>query len=344
MITLIAPWAIALLPLPYLIWRFMPPATIQQNQALKVPFFAAMQHVVGDNQHSRRQKNHVLFLSLIWGLLVIAAAGPLWVGKPQAIQREGRNIMMAVDLSGSMQVTDMRIQGRPVNRLTVVKLAAEDFINKRQGDRLGLILFGDRAYLQTPLTYDRKTVLNMLRDATIGLAGQRTSIGDAIGLSIKRLQQVAKESRILILLTDGANNAGVLEPIKAAEMAKSDGIKIYTIGLGAERMITQSFFGQQMINPSSDLDESSLKQIAQLTGGRYFRATDTAELANIYHTIDKLEPVKVDTAVYRPMKEYYYWPLGLAGLLFFGLLMQLCAWSWPAIGRIKAENQPEKTA
>lgn len=330
MLSLISPWVLSLLPLPYLVWRFIPPAPVKRSQALKVPFFSSMQQLVGKKQHGKIAKSHCLLLSIIWCLLVFALSGPRWVGEPQPIKREGRNIMLAVDLSGSMQVNDMMLQGRPVNRLTVVKLAAEAFIKKRHGDRLGLILFGDRAYLQTPLTYDRQTVLNMLHDATIGLAGKMTSIGDAIGLAIKRLQQVPPKSRVLILLTDGANNSGVLRPIQAAEMAKSDGIKVYTIGLGAERMVAQSFFGQQVINPSADLDEYSLKEIAKLTGGQYFRATDTKQLENIYQTIDKLEPIETHQTVYRSVKDYYYWPLAMAILLYLLLLIQLNSWSWPA--------------
>lgn len=344
MLTLASPWFLLLLPLPFFVWRFMPAAKIQQNQALKVPFFSAMQQIAGQKQQGSVKKNHTVLLSIIWCLLVLAVAGPQWVGKPQPIQREGRNIMLAVDLSGSMQVMDMRLQGRPIDRLSIVKLAAQEFISKRQGDRLGLILFGDRAYLQTPLTYDRQTVLNMLHDATIGLAGQRTSIGDAIGLAIKRLQQVPKKSRVLILLTDGANNAGVLEPLQAGKMAKEDDIKIYTIGLGAEHMVTQSFFGQRMINPSSDLDETSLKEIAKLTGGQYFRATDTQQLAKIYATIDKLEPVKSDSAIFRPIKDYFYWPLGIAALLFLMLLAQLSTWTWTnplALARFNRSKQEE---
>lgn len=190
-------------------------------------------------------KTLLLIPVLVWVLLVIALSGPRWVGEPKPVVREGYNIMMVLDLSGSMEITDMLLHGRPVSRLLVVKRAAEQFVEDRVGDRIGLILFGTRAYLQTPLTYDRHSVLMRIDDATAGLAGKTTSIGDAVGLAVKRLQDVPSKGRVIILLTDGANNSGVLAPLKAAELAKQDGIKIYTIGLGSEadpRALTGDFF------------------------------------------------------------------------------------------------------
>ena len=190
-----------------------------------------------------------------------------------------------------------------------------EFIQRRVGDRLGLILFGRQAYLQTPLTFDRETVRTLLHEAVIGLAGKETAIGDAIGLAVKRLQDNDINSRVLILLTDGANTAGEVEPIKAAELAAQHGLKIYTIGIGADEMVVSSFFGKQRVNPSADLDEKTLTAIAEKTGGRYFRARDTQQLEQIYHLLDKLEPLEKEAQTFRPTAALYAWPLGLALLL-----------------------------
>jgi Ca-activated chloride channel family protein len=187
------------------------------------------------------------------------------------------------------------------------------------GDRLGLILFGTQAYLQTPLTFDRKTVMTLLNESAIGLAGDNTAIGDAIGLAVKRLKNQPANSRVLILMTDGANTAGEVSPLKAAELAADNQLKIYTIGIGADEMIVRSFFGSHKVNPSRDLDEDTMIKIAKSTGGRYFRARNTDELNNIYMLLDKLEPVEKDKQYFRPRSELYFWPLSLA-LIITGFL------------------------
>ncbi len=323
------PWMFLLLPLPWLISYFLKPAKQQNNSALLVPFY---QHIAGlkhssENTHSRLNIKKYL-ASLAWLLLLTAAAGPQWLGKPITLPRNGRNIMLALDLSGSMQIPDMQLDNKPANRLAVVKSVAQKFIDERRGDRLGLILFGTRAYLQTPLTFDRHTVLQMLNDATIGLAGTQTAIGDAIGLAVKQLQKVPSQSRVLILLTDGGNNAGALDPIQAAKLAAENHIKIYTIGIGANQMVVQGLFGPQIINPSSDLDENSLRKIAELTGGLFFRASDTTALINVYKTIDKLEPVNSDNSMFRPITLYFYWPLLLALLISIYFALRECDFSF----------------
>ena len=314
MFEFIWPWALVLLPMPFLIQWLLPAKNQHANFALKVPFYQHLKQLA--NYNIEPQKINLILLWLMWSLLVLAVSGPRWVGKPQPVQREGRNIMLALDLSGSMQQADMEINNKPVTRLTVVKNAAQNFINQRQNDRLGLVLFGTNAYLQTPLTFDKKTILHMLNDATVGLAGQTTSIGDAIALSVKRLIKTPENSRLLILLTDGANNSGNIEPIQAAKIAKKYNIKIYTIGLGAEQLVMRTVFGPQVYNPSQDLDETVLKKIAKLTGGEYFRAKDSKQLKNIYNKINQLEVVKVDSQVFRPITVYYYIPLALAFLCF----------------------------
>ena len=268
MFELANPWLLLILPLPLFLWWVLPEAKLKSMPALKVPFYTAMQHIVKLEQRSITAQTSLLIPILIWLLLVIALAGPRWVGEPLPIKREGYNIMLTLDLSGSMEVTDMLLHGRPVSRLRVVKRAAEQFVEDRKGDRIGLILFGTQAYLQTPLTYDRHSVLMRLEDATVGLAGKTTSIGDAVGLAVKRLNDVPKQGRVIILLTDGANNSGVLTPLKAAELAKDDGIKIYTIGLGADSdpnaMTPDTFFN---FNAAAQLDEDTLKEITSMTRG-----------------------------------------------------------------------------
>jgi Ca-activated chloride channel homolog len=315
------PWIFLCLPLPFLIHRFIPRATGHQNRALMVPFLSRIE-ALQQSQSSGNgwQQTHWWLSYIAWVLLVVAAANPQWLGKPIALPQQGRSIMLALDISGSMRIPDMQLHGQLVNRLQTVKQVATQFIEGRRGDRLGLILFGSRAYLQTPLTFDRKTVHKMLDDATIGLAGQYTAIGDAIGLAIKRLIDTKNKSRVLILLTDGANNRGSLLPLSAAKIAKKDHIKIYTIGIGANRLMVPGIFGPQMVNPSSDLDDTTLRKIASLTGGLFFRATDAKALQKIYQTIDKLEPVASSKQVMRPVTALFYWPLGLAFLIILILL------------------------
>ncbi len=256
-----------------------------------------------------------------WTLLVVASARPQWLGDPIQMPVSGRDLMLAVDLSGSMEEKDFRLNGRWVDRLTATKAVAADFIERRDGDRIGLILFGERAYLQAPLTFDRETVRTLLFESAIGLAGKSTAIGDGIGLAIKRLRKRDAGNRVLILLTDGANTAGEIDPLSAAELAAREGLKIYTIGIGADEMIVRDFFGTRRINPSADLDESTLTSIAEKTGGRYFRARDTAELEDIYRLLDKLEPIEQDAQSFRPRKALFHWPLSLALTLTTGLLL-----------------------
>lgn len=322
MFELANPWILLLFPLPLIIWFLLPRVKVKLPTALRVPFFTAMIDIADQETRSISIQHSLLIPTLVWLLLVFAIAGPRWVGAPKPISREGYNIMMALDLSGSMEIPDMILHGRPTSRLNIVKSAAEQFVRDRSGDKIGLILFGTRAYLQTPLTYDRHSILLRLEDATAGLAGKTTSIGDAVGLAVKRLDRVPQKGRVIILLTDGANNSGVLAPLKAAELAKEEGIKIYTIGLGSEadsRALVGNFLMQ---NPAADLDEETLKKMSDMTGGRYFRATDTESLHSIYKTINQLETIDQEQATVRPQKEYYPWFVGFALLLCFYWLFE----------------------
>ena len=256
--------------------------------------------------------------------MIAAVARPQWVGEMVSLPTTGRDLMLAIDISGSMATEDMQVNNEYVDRLSVVKAVISQFLDARKGDRVGLVLFGTNAYVQAPLTFDLKSVKKLMIEAPVGIAGGKTAIGDAIGLTVKRLRERQNEEKVVILLTDGANNVGEIPPIKAAELASVAGIKIYTIGVGAEEMRVPSLFGSlagRTTNPSADLDEETLSKIAEATQGRYFRAKDTNTLAQIYELIDKLEPIEQEPETYRPFQVLYYWPLGISLCLFLSLLL-----------------------
>ncbi len=306
------PLVLLLVPLPLLVYLGLPSRSPQQQAALRVPalddFRLAAMSPGEIKIHRWRQ-----WLSLLaWLLLVLAASRPQWLGESIAIPVSGRDLMLAVDLSDSMRAGDFKIEGEQVNRLQATKLVASKFIERRRGDRLGLILFGTRAYLQAPLTFDSKIVNRLLQESAIGLAGERTAIGDAIGLAIKRLDLESDNSRVLILITDGANTAGEVTPLKAAQIAAARGLKIYTIGIGADEQVKATWFGLRRTNPSAQLDEKTLRAIARLSGGRYFRARDTEELDKIYDLLDQLEPLPRDSQSLRPVVALFVWPLAIA--------------------------------
>ncbi len=311
------PWMFAVLPLPWLIWRFLPAAS-QQQAALRVPFLRDFEALQGQSIRAVGRSGLFLLVAVLaWVLLVTAAARPQWQGEALPLPMQGRDLMLAVDLSGSMAEEDFVIGRQRVDRLLATKIVAGNFIEKRQGDRLGLILFGQQAYLQAPLTYDLKTVKTLLEEAFINMAGQKTAIGDAIGLAIKRLRD-KKGEKVLILISDGENTAGEMPPLKAAELAAQEKLKIYTIGIGAD--LEADFFG--MVRGRSALDEKTLTRIAEITGGRYFRARDTAQLMAIYDAIDAMEPVENEKRFFRPVEELFHWPLAAALMLSLGLLFR----------------------
>jgi Ca-activated chloride channel family protein len=298
------PWMVVLLPLPWLLRRWWRPAA--PGQALYLPQ-PGLQLAAADTRHIGGVVPWLLMLA--WLCLLAAAARPQWVGAPQAQQRTGRALMLAVDLSGSMRTGDMQLAGQQVSRFGAVEAIAGDFIDRRGGDEMGLILFGSQAFLVTPLTYDLSAVRAQLQGAAVGLAGTETAIGDAIAVAVKRLSALPQQARVLVLLTDGVNNAGAIAPREAARAAKAAGVRLYTIGIGANRMSIPGFFGSQLVNPSADLDADMLKAIATQTGGRFFRATDSHELAEAYRAIDALEPMKQHGPTLRPRHELFRWPL-----------------------------------
>ncbi|WP_028693831.1 vWA domain-containing protein [Pseudomonas cremoricolorata] len=319
------PWLLLLAPLPWLL-RALLPAADSGEPVLKVGFLRELESLAG-----RRARLHLPSwrqqapLVLIWGLLLLAAARPQWLGEPVQVAASGRDLLVAVDVSGSMDYPDMQWKGEDVSRLDLVKALLGDFLQARKGDRVGLILFGSEAYLQAPLTFDRRTVRTFLDEALIGIAGKNTAIGDAIGLAVKRLRERPAQSRVLILITDGANNGGQIPPLTAARLAAQENVRIYTIGIGAnpEASGTPGLLG---LNPSLDLDEASLREIAELTHGSYFRAHDGAELAAIGETLDQLEPVAQQPTQARAAQALYAWPLALALLLS---VLLVCATLWP---------------
>jgi Ca-activated chloride channel family protein len=300
MLSLIWPWVFVLIPLPILYRYWRKPIQLRVS-AIRAPSLLALAKTQSSHATGSRwiQQLLRLLLWLGWLCVLLALSRPIWVGDPVALPTNGRDLLLAVDISPSMRQRDMRIGGQTMNRLMAVKAVVGDFVEKREGDRLGLVLFGEQAYLQTPLTFDRKTLKTLLYEAQLGFAGSNgTAIGDAIGLAVKRLQDRPENHRVLILLTDGANNAGALDPLKAAQLANRAGVKIYTIGVGARG--------------GSGFDEKTLATIATTTGGQFFRARSPQELTAIYQELNQLEPLDQEAEMIRPVMSLFHWPLGIA--------------------------------
>lgn len=307
------PWVLLALVLPWIAARLLPRARSSVPAALRLPHSGF--ELPQSAELSAVPPLRRILAVLAWALLVIAAARPQWLGEPEDVPRSGRDLLLAVDTSGSMSIQDMQLGGNVADRFSTVQVIATDFVERRHGDRVGLILFGSRAYLLTPLTFDLKTVARQLDESTIGLAGRETAIGDAVGLAVKRLLDRPENQRVVILLTDGVNNAGELDPGKAIELAVANKVRVYTVGIGAESINVDSLFGTRTMNPSAELDVAMLGAMAEKTGGKFFRARDTAELAGIYREIDQLEPVADNAESLRPVDEIYSVPLAAALLL-----------------------------
>lgn len=311
------PMMFLLLALPLVMRVVLPRVNDKNEDALKVPFFDDMRRLSppGGRSVFGGLRFRRLLGALIWILLVAAAANPQWVGEPSKVPSEGRNLMMVLDISGSMQEADFAIQNQAVRRWDAVRAVADAFVQKRQGDRIGVVLFGERSYLYVPLTYDLKTVSDLLKEADVGMAGTQTAIGDALGLALKTMIDVPAESRVVVLLSDGAANAGVMKPQEAAELAEKMGVKVYTIGAGSDAVQMMGMFGMMQMPRGDEIDEKTLREIARKTGGRYFRAKNTRELLEIYKEIDALEPVVNDDVFVRPVKMLFYYPLAAAFIL-----------------------------
>ena len=315
MLQLVWPWMLAAVVAPLAVARVAPRAPHAPGAPVRVPYFEEALAWSSRPAGWRPRIRQAIAL-LAWCALVLAAARPQWVGDPVPLPVRGRDLMLALDLSGSMREQDMKGGAGFEARIDVVKRVAGDFVVRRAGDRIGLILFGTRAYLQAPFTLDLDTVSEMISETVLGLAGEQTAIGDAIGLAVKRLRERPMERRVLVLLTDGADTASEVDPLAAARFAAAEGITVYAVGVGADEEVAARWFGTRRMRTRSVLDESTLQTIASMTGGRYFRARDTAGLEEIYRLIDVLEPIGGDDEVFRPARELFHWPLGLSVFLF----------------------------
>ncbi len=317
------PWLLFLLPLPLLV-RWLVPAYRESKESVRAPFFAELSDRAGLRPSSgavvlQRNIGQRLLLPLAWLLLVTAAARPQWVGEPITRIESARDLMLAVDLSGSMQIEDFTdANGNQVDRLTAVRGVLRDFVGRREADRLGLVLFGSAAYLQVPFTLDHDVFLELLDEARIGMAGPQTMIGDAIGVAIKAFEASESDQRVLILLTDGNDTGSRVPPPKAAGIAARNGITIHTIGVGDPATAGEA-----------PLDETMLRDIAGASGGQYFRANDREELEMVYARLDELEPMEFETLSWRPKNELFHWPL--AGFVALVLLYHLVMATWSAV-------------
>ena len=314
--------AFFLLILPFVFYYTLPAIKGMHGDALRIPFISDLKRIsissgglwTGPVSTSTLSKRFWL-VYVIWCFLCLAMARPQIVGDPIMLKNESRNIMLVLDISTSMLEKDFTYSGRRISRLDAVKAVVSGFADKRANDRIGLILFGTRAYLQSPLTFDKAAVKDILWAMQAGMAGDSTSIGDAIALALKNLQQNHNpKDNVIILLTDGENNDGSLSLAKAIKLAADEGIKIYTIGVGSANTFLKMFS-----LASSGVDEQGLKQLAQATKGNYFRAENTSDLQKVYQIIDTLEPVSNDERYIKEITELYYIPLLSAIVMSFVL-------------------------
>lgn len=325
------PWVFLALPLPLAIYWLVPRAP-RQDAALRVPFYRQLLQLHSDS--SRHYNKNLLILlccALIWTLVVTASSRPQWVGEPVEIPTTGRDMMLTLDLSGSMEARDMFLNNTQLSRFQVMKAVISDFVEKRTGDRIGLGLFAAHAYVLTPMTHDLDTVGRLVEELEIGMIDESaTAIGDAIGLSVKHLRTQPENNRILILLTDGINNAGELTPMQAAQLARTEGIKMHIVGVASDQFAQRSLFGSRAGALVSEIDDEAMAAAAQMTGGQYFRARTLEDMIRIYEDLDAMEPIEQDEQTYRPISQLFHWPLGAALLLSF--LLALAA--MPAASRV----------
>jgi len=303
------PFVAFLVPLPFLIyWLF--PAIKTKTEALAYPYFKQASDIaqVKPKKAAFVKKQSWLSLTLkyiIWLLLLAALASPQLVGKPEKTIKTSRNFLILADLSFSMAIKDWQLDNKKTTRWNAVKSIMKSFITERKSDKMGLVFFASNAYIQVPFTKDLPVVQTMLDEADVGMAGQLTNIGKAVVKGMDMFERDSIPTKVMLLLTDGVDAGTSIAPLDAASMAKKNDIVIYTVGIG---------------NPgssSSDLDEKTLKEIAELTNGKYFRAKDAETLENIYKELETLEPVEYETETYTPKTLLYYYPLGLALILGF---------------------------
>lgn len=318
------PWAFLALPLPLLAWWLLPPYR-EQRASVQIPFFAKVAEATGQTPQKgavvvRRLALQMIVASLMWVLIIIALAQPQRVGDPIRHDISARDMMLAIDISGSMDQVDFETADKKmIQRLAGVKQVVDAFIARRKGDRIGLILFGTKAYIQSPFTQDLATIQALLNQTEVGMAGQQTAIGDAIGLAIKAFEASKAQQKMLILLTDGNDTASRVPPAHAAQIAREHGLVIYTIGVGDPEATGEN-----------RVDFQTLQAVAAATGGQFFRAENGADLERIYADIDRLAPVKLQTQTWRPKLPLFQWPLGAAALLGIGAWLALLLRSWLA--------------
>jgi len=309
------PWFFLLLPLPLLAWWLLPPYRVRQA-SVQVPFFERLAVATGQTPQRgavvlERRATQMIVAVAIWILLVSALARPQWVGDPVTREVSARDLILAVDISGSMDQRDFKTKdGATLTRLDGVKRVIRDFIARRKGDRVALILFGTKAYVQVPFTQDLETAELLLDQTAVGTAGQQTAIGDTIGLAIKTFAASTAKQKLLILLTDGNDTASRVPPEHAADIARQNVVAVYTIGVG-----DPAASGENRVNLGV------LQSVASTTGGHFFRAEDGAQLEAIYADIDRLAPAKLQTVSWRPKLQLFQWPVGAAVVL--GLLLWL---------------------
>lgn len=324
------PWVFALLPAPLLVWWLLPPYKEQQD-SVRVPFFENIAAAVGITPSKggvmlRKNLFQRLAAPVFWLLLVVALARPQLVEPPIEKVESARDLMLAVDLSGSMDTPDMLdAEGNRINRLDMVKLVLGDFIERREGDRIGVVVFGSEAFLQAPFTQDHDLVRTLLDQVQPRIAGPQTMIGDAIGLTIKIFDESDASDRVLVLLTDGNDTGSKVPPPKAAEIAASKDITIHTIAVGDPQAAGEA-----------QMDLEALDAIAATTGGTAFSASDREQLEVIYIEIDALTPEEIETLSYRPTRPLFYWPLGIAIVLV--LLYHATMVLRMAIARMRARH------
>jgi Ca-activated chloride channel homolog len=316
-ISLAYPWLLLLLPAPWLIWRFAPPHR-NRVAAIRIPFFRHLTQAGGIEARPgavvlARKRVQMAGAIAIWALLVLALAGPERLGEPVSIETSARDMVLALDISGSMDTNDFKGEnGQPVQRLQAVKDVMRQFIAERDGDRMAMIVFGTRAFVQAPFTEDLQSLNGFLDQSVAGMAGPNTALGDAIGLGIRTFEASEVDQRLMILLSDGADTSSRMTPVNAAALAADRGVVIHTIGVG-----DPTGTGEDRV----DLD--TLQDIARRTGGQFFFAGDGAALTQVYAEIDKQNPRRVETLSYRPSQSLTHVPLGLALIIGLGLVMGL---------------------
>ena len=316
------PWVLLFLLLP--VFLFLLERLLSRKAILSFPLFSQLPKVFRAKEGRMIWVNSLL-IYLAMSCFVVGLARPQWVQRETEITSEGIDIILSLDASGSMAAMDFKLKGRPVNRLTVVKKVVTDFIRKQTGDRIGMVIFGDSAYTQCPLTLDCDVLVQLLDHIRVGIAGEGTAVGDGLALSVKRLKDVPGKSKVVILLTDGRNNAGKIAPKKAAEIAKALGVKVYTIGIGTSGPVPfpqRGMFGKRLIYVNLDLDQDTLEEIANITDGKYFYAADTNKLEAIYEEIGRLEKTEVKVKHYELFDELFpYAVFGALTFLFLEVLL-----------------------